>query len=374
MNSQNRMNAGGEYVLYRIWATVQDEQGIHPESLFTCLGALAGYACQTYVRQTAAQPNLPLTESPLSVWSLIRRAVQKLGAPLPDLETIFSHVTETVGTRAFGFPQVPDEHRPDHPATFYLTQIWPQILPIAQRFCRKPAQLPVLFGIALQRAIEQTQNMLSPTLSASIAMECAVAMSKVAALPEDLAPADSAVARPPAVAPELKLASTSLASLERGMRAEPRRDRTNPAARGKKSRDEAESMAGVRALVARFPPATRIVTVASLAFIVIAGAMWKSDGKASAETAREKPEQLVRTLQVIEQPAQEEAQISVDEQPPQAMFAQAAPPEPADDAMMYMESQPPPPETIPDGTELSDGTAEMVPPADLFPPPDTDRF
>ena len=92
MNSQNRMNAGAEYVLCRIWAALQDQKGLHAESLLTCLGALAGYACQVCVRQTAALPgadrkkyalvpvesadgmtylhgealNGPLTDSPLS--------------------------------------------------------------------------------------------------------------------------------------------------------------------------------------------------------------------------------------------------------------------------------------------------------------------
>ena len=55
MNSQNRMNAGAEYVLYRIWATIQDREGIHAASLLTCVGALAGYACQSYVRQAGAR-------------------------------------------------------------------------------------------------------------------------------------------------------------------------------------------------------------------------------------------------------------------------------------------------------------------------------
>src|SRR5262245_15716949 len=111
------MNAGAEYVVYRIWATLQDRKGIHAESLLTCLGALAGYACQMCVRQTAALPgadpakytltsverhdgvtylqsdalNEPLVESRLSVWALVSRAVRKLGEPLPDIEGIVSH-------------------------------------------------------------------------------------------------------------------------------------------------------------------------------------------------------------------------------------------------------------------------------------------
>ncbi len=218
MNSQNRMNAGAEYVLYRIWATLQDRDGIHAESLLACMGALAGYACQAYARHAGAAAarngagfpaplagkldvrklaltsistgngctymggdalDVPLIASPLSVWALTRRSLQKLHAPLPDIEDISAHVTRTLGTSEFGVPRVGEGHRPRALPIVYLTQLWPQVLPIAQRFCRRPAQLPVLFGIALQRAIENTTGRLDPTLAASIAMECAIAMSKV---------------------------------------------------------------------------------------------------------------------------------------------------------------------------------------------------
>src|SRR5262249_14550022 len=137
VNSQNRMNAGAEYVVYRIWATLQDRKGIHAESLLTCLGALAGYACQACARETAALAgadpkklalialdtsdgttyldgdavNVLLIDSPLSVWALVGRAVQKLGHPLPDIQGIRRHVTETLGTSAFGVPRMPRGHR-----------------------------------------------------------------------------------------------------------------------------------------------------------------------------------------------------------------------------------------------------------------------
>src|SRR5262245_12694733 len=204
------MNAGAEYVLYRIWGALQDDAGIHPESLLTCVGALAGYACQWSVREAltteAARDgrlyvygdalNRPLTESPLSVRALVRRAVQKCNKPVPDIDAIFRSVGETVGTRAFGVLRVPNEHRPRHSAAFYVKQVWPQVLPIAERFCGKPTQLPVLFGIALQRAIEQMQKRLSPTLSASIALESAVAMSRAVLF--KLPPTEPAVTPPPA--------------------------------------------------------------------------------------------------------------------------------------------------------------------------------
>ena len=53
MNSQDKMNAAGEYLLERIKVALKDDEGVQVESLLTCLGALAGYACQASVRNRA---------------------------------------------------------------------------------------------------------------------------------------------------------------------------------------------------------------------------------------------------------------------------------------------------------------------------------
>ena len=368
MNSQNRMNAGAEYVLYRIWAALQDENGIHAESLLTCVGALAGYACQVCVRQSAALPgadrrkyslvpvensdgmtylygdalNVPLSESPLSVWSFVGRAVQKLDKPLPDIEDIFSHVTQTVGTSAFGVPRVPDENRPHRPAIVYLRQVWPQILPIALKFCSRPMQIPVLFGIALQRALEQTRDMLSPTLGASIAMECAVAMSRVA-LPEPSASA--AIAWPGVIAVEPNAAADSAP-----IRAIP------PPGRRRAADDDEPSALRVGALVARIPPAARIVTMMFLAFITVAGVMYTPSRREAPAVAREDREDRGARALVGENPPEP---LRVVEQPTQ--LAQVSPeqlrPEP-----QRPEQQLPPPQ-LPE--QLAEADVPLVEPADI---------
>ncbi len=176
--SQNKLNAGAEYLLYRIWATLQTHSSIHPESLVTCVGGASPATPVASMRDKrelkSAAPCSTALRRP-GRWSA--RAVLKLGEPVPDLKEIVRKASSEPET------QLPDWHRPDHPAIVYLKQLWPQTLPIAQRFCSRPIHLPVLYGIALQRAIEHTQDLLSPTLAASISMECAVAMSRVE-LPE----------------------------------------------------------------------------------------------------------------------------------------------------------------------------------------------
>lgn len=268
VNSQNRMNAGAEYVLYRIWATLQSREGLHAESLLTCLGALAGYACQAYVRRAGTRAELPLTASPLSVWALVRRSVQKLNKPLPDIDEISAHVTRTLGTNEFGVPRVADEHRPNKLPIVYLMQLWPQILPIAQRFCRRPAQLPVLFGIALQRAIEHTTDRVNPTLAASIAMESAVAMSK-ATLPSAL----SDLFAPPA-APDITLTSKHAAIAAPLPEVRATRKRRRPGIDPKTLEPGFFST--------RVRSAKVIATVMSLAIIAVTSAAWKNERRAEA--------------------------------------------------------------------------------------------
>ena len=274
VNSQNRMNAGAEYVLYRIWATLQEHEGIHAESLITCLGALAGYACQAHVRQAGVPAasshlitdslNRPLIASPLSVWSLVRRAVQKTGGPLPDIDGICAHVTRTFDTPEFGVPRVPEGRSPRRLPLFYLTQLWPQVLPIAKRFCRRPAQLPVLFGIALQRAIEHTTERLSPTLAASIAMECAVAMSKVT-LPTAFS--DFLQASPPA-APDITVLSAKTTS--------PPSFPEMRATKRKRAPIATPSAFEIGSFAARVRSAKGIATIMSVAIIAVVGLSWKT--------------------------------------------------------------------------------------------------
>jgi hypothetical protein len=310
VSSQNRMNAGAEYVVYRIWAALQGQKGIHAESLIICLGALAGYACQVSVRQNAALPgadlrkhalmavdasdgtthfhgdalNLPLIQSPLSVWALVSRTVEKLGEPLPDIDDIASHVTETLGTRAFGSPRVSAGHGPRRPAVVYLRQVWPQIFPIAQRFCRKPAEMPVLFGIALQRAIEATRDVLDPKLSASIAMECAVAMSKVA-LPEDYS--DPAIAWSSVIAKEMNAAPRVLATPAHESRSEPLRARVLPVRKRRNAVGAETGTPRVGTLIANLPPAARVATFVSLAIVAVAAVVYEGDRSEAVQGARE---------------------------------------------------------------------------------------
>jgi hypothetical protein len=196
---------GGKEIFDRVVNGVKDERGVHMETLLAYLGGLAGYACQFCVRERrikygaksvdsgftivtgadgrkyyfGAALNEPLVEGRYSVWSLTAGAVAQLGKPLPDLRDIVKHSAATVGGARFGIPRMPEGHGLGGPPLDYLKAVWPKILPIAQRFCDDPVQLPIVFGIAVQNAIIMAKDVLDPTLAGAIAMECAVSMSKV---------------------------------------------------------------------------------------------------------------------------------------------------------------------------------------------------
>jgi hypothetical protein len=200
-----KVKLGGREIFHRTTQGLKNERGVHIESLLACLGALAGYACQVCVRENNARTgapspesgltvasgadgrryffgdalNRPLAEDRYSVWSIIAGAVQQLDKPLPDVEGIFKHVASTVGGAEFGIPRIPEGHRAGDLPINYLKAVWPQLLPIAKRFADEPAHLPMIYGLAIQHGIFAARNLIDPTLAGTIAMECAVPMSKV---------------------------------------------------------------------------------------------------------------------------------------------------------------------------------------------------
>ena len=193
---------GGKEVCKRLIAAMKDTKGVHVESLLGALGSLAGFTCQMSVR--AEDPaagdgafvvvggadgrsyffgdrlNGPLAENQYSIWGLAAGKAQGLGCTeLPDINEIFSHVTTTVGGDRFGLPRIPEGHRPGALPFDYLKALWTGIMPLVRRFCARPAEWPILFGIAIQEAMTLGKDVIDPRLATVIVMECAVPMSKI---------------------------------------------------------------------------------------------------------------------------------------------------------------------------------------------------
>ena len=150
-------------ILDKLLALLKDDSGVHVESAFAMLGALAGYACQqSAVYALAHGDNLGDHE-------------------LPDLDAIFAHVTQSVGTPAFGKPRLP----PGHDEIRFTPQeslelLWqPFAASLLQALEVPAADWPLACGLAIQELMAQGKNVLAPHLAATIVMECAVPMSKI---------------------------------------------------------------------------------------------------------------------------------------------------------------------------------------------------
>lgn len=196
---------GGKEVFQRLLRGMKDGRGVHIESLLCALGALAGYSCQANLRAQATAKGLPetaalitvcgangrsyffgdplnqtLAESQYSVWGIAAGAAQHNGCKtLPDLNSIFAHVTETVGTDAFGIPRLPEGRVTSDTPINYLKVLWPVLFPVVTVFCKQPMEWPILFGVAIQEALDAGKEALSPDIALKIVMESAIPMSKV---------------------------------------------------------------------------------------------------------------------------------------------------------------------------------------------------
>ncbi len=197
---------GADDVFVRFIQALKDERGMHIETYITVLAALTGFACQMAIRREIIEKNnldpetvfisgkaedgkryffgdmlnKPLAESPLSVWNIVASGVQQAGGELPDLFDIFSHSSKTVGTDQFGVPRVPEKHAStaDTPQG-YIENLWHGTEALLSDYCDSPLEWPILLATTMQKAIINGKTVIPPTVAGVIAMEVAVAMSKV---------------------------------------------------------------------------------------------------------------------------------------------------------------------------------------------------
>lgn len=191
-------------VLAHVMNALKDERGIHLESLFCALGALAGHACQASViaqARAAGKPpeaffdvatttdggrfyfgdalNRPLAEDRLSVWSLLAGAASHAGATqLPDLNEIFAHNATVLGSAKFGLPRLPAAHPLQATPISYARKLWPQVQPMIRAAVPESRFWPVTLALAIQEAMAQTRGVLPPELVVKIVMESAIPVSK----------------------------------------------------------------------------------------------------------------------------------------------------------------------------------------------------
>jgi hypothetical protein len=200
------LTIGADELVQRLLDGMQNERGVHIESLLAVLGSLAGFCCvDSVLKQAAAlgrttrelgivdvemadgdryylgNPiNALLGENDRSLWALVAGMVNHLGSQdYPNFAEIAGHVAGTLGKADFGVPRLPENHRPSDLPINYVRDLWPAILPHIERRVPLLEERVILFGLAIQNVIDMGKDVIEPALAGKLVMECAVPMSKL---------------------------------------------------------------------------------------------------------------------------------------------------------------------------------------------------
>jgi hypothetical protein len=183
-------------------------RGTNIETALTALGALAGFSAQMAIREyfikagkiteekafatvktkdgstyffgdLLNEPLISTQKGQFSIWNFVAGAAQSLGAKeLPDLNEIFSHVANTVGTDKFGVPRLLPRHMPHAPPFELLNKFWNPIRNHLAINTDTPGSWPYVLGQATQILMIQAKGVIDPALAAKVVMESVIPMSK----------------------------------------------------------------------------------------------------------------------------------------------------------------------------------------------------
>ncbi len=183
---------------------------VHPETLLTEIGALAGFAVQMSIRKSVIErkqldPDTILVEvatkndevyyfsdllnwmlfenmdePPYSVWAYVSAVVpHEYRLLLPDMSEIVSHAARSIGTRLFGVPRLPREHMPQKMPRAALEEHWRFVRAELDASGRDASEWPYDVAAAAQWQMLTGRDALDLPLAARIVMEAAIPMSKV---------------------------------------------------------------------------------------------------------------------------------------------------------------------------------------------------
>ncbi len=198
-----------DLVLQMLMEKLLTERGIHIETIFAALGALAGFGCQMAIREgfiktgklperealvevvTTSdevyyfgdflnEPLLSVAPGRVSVLGLVLAAAEAAGAKMfPDIEEIVMRAASTCGTPEFFEMNVPKDHQPQIAPLEALRLYWPECREVLENAHTDPVHWGWIIAQAAQTLIVQTKDILEPEMAAKIIMEAAIPMSKI---------------------------------------------------------------------------------------------------------------------------------------------------------------------------------------------------
>lgn len=196
-------------VLQLLMEKLLDERGIHIETIFAALGAMAGFGCQMGIREGLVktgkvaerdalaeivttdnevfyfgeflnEPLLSVAPGRVSVLGLILAATEAAGGKMfPDIEAIVLKTADTCGTPAFYDMNLPKDHQPHIMPLEALRRFWPDCQALLTAAGADPVHWGWIIAQAAQTLILQGKDVLEPEMAAKIVMEAAIPMSKV---------------------------------------------------------------------------------------------------------------------------------------------------------------------------------------------------
>jgi hypothetical protein len=154
---------------------------IHPQTILTEIGALAGFSAQMSIRKAVIAPQQldpsevlaeivtrngetyyfsdtlnwilfeNVTQPPYSIWAYLLDVMQSNGRTrLPDIADIVGYAARTVGTDRFGVPRLPAEHMPRRLPRVALQEHWRSVQQELESSRRSPADWPYDLAYAAQ--------------------------------------------------------------------------------------------------------------------------------------------------------------------------------------------------------------------------------
>lgn len=203
--SQEEIAKFTDDTLQVLLSELSDKHGVHVETVFATLGALIGFSSQMALREYyIPQGHIPEKDAFLSIqgkdgktyyygdstngillgsegmtpWLLLSDTAQKMGAKnLPEIGSINKHVVSTIGSDAFGVPQLPPVHMPHEMPYALLNKYWnPVRLSMADK---APHRWPGMLSLVAIRLMEKAKDVLPPDTALQILMESAIPMAYI---------------------------------------------------------------------------------------------------------------------------------------------------------------------------------------------------
>jgi hypothetical protein len=209
-NDPEREAVGRSVAAVLMAKQIRQSGSIHPETILTEIGALAGFAAQMSIRKGVIEPHATsadnlfvevtaksgekfyfsdllnwilfenTSEPPYCIWSYLCAIVPQDTLPqMPDVAEIVRNAARTVGSRRFGVPRLPAVHMPKIMPRVALDEHWRMVREELIASARGPSQWPYDLAVAAQWQMATSRGSLALPLAAAIVMEASIPMSKV---------------------------------------------------------------------------------------------------------------------------------------------------------------------------------------------------